>query len=266
MNERRSALSVSARRWSWVAALVGALVALLAFFPARWLAGPVQQLTQAHVNLVNTRGTLWQGHSDVIFRGGEGSRSQAALPGGISWRLRLGGPTWISLQLQAPCCTTAPVKLSLRWGWRSGELRWEASKVHWPTELLLGLGTPWNTLRLDGQLDIQTPGGALQWAAGRPRLAGQLALQAQDLSSRMATLRPLGSYRIELRADDDGQTRIELSTLRGDLLIAGTGQWVAGRLRFRGEASAAPGREAALANLLNIIGRRQGARSVINLG
>ena len=39
-----------------------------------------------------------------------------------------------------------------------------------------------------------------------------------------------------------------------------------GHLRFRGEAQAAPGSETALNNLLNIIGRRQGARSVITIG
>jgi general secretion pathway protein N len=37
-------------------------------------------------------------------------------------------------------------------------------------------------------------------------------------------------------------------------------------VRFRGDAHAAPGAEAALANLLNIIGRRDGARSVISIG
>ena len=66
--------------------------------------------------------------------------------------------------------------------------------------------------------------------------------------------------------EDGGATEIGLSTLRGDLQIQGTGQWVGGRLRFRGEAWASPNREAALANLLNIIGRRQGSRSIINLG
>ena len=46
----------------------------------------------------------------------------------------------------------------------------------------------------------------------------------------------------------------------------GMPMWVGGRLRFSGEASASPEREAALANLLNIIGRRQGSRSVIQIG
>jgi general secretion pathway protein N len=37
-------------------------------------------------------------------------------------------------------------------------------------------------------------------------------------------------------------------------------------LRFRGEAEAAAGREVALTNLLNIMGKRQGARSMFSVG
>ena len=116
-------------------------------------------------------------------------------------------------------------------------------------------------------MDIETPGLSVALARGRLVVDGQVTVRAQDLSSRMATLRPLGSYQIDVRSGEDGgTTEIVLSTLRGDLQIQGTGQWVGGRLRFRGEAWASPNREAALANLLNIIGRRQGSRSIINLG
>jgi general secretion pathway protein N len=47
------------------------------------------------------------------------------------------------------------------------------------------------------------------------------------------------------------------------LQLSGAGQWAGGRLRFRGQASASPEDEQVLGNLLNIVGRRQGARSVI---
>jgi general secretion pathway protein N len=59
---------------------------------------------------------------------------------------------------------------------------------------------------------------------------------------------------------------LRLETLEGSLQLSGSGQWVGERLHFRGEATAAPDREAALANLLNIIGRRSGARSLISIG
>jgi general secretion pathway protein N len=57
-----------------------------------------------------------------------------------------------------------------------------------------------------------------------------------------------------------------MTTLEGALLLQGSGRWVGSRLRFEGSASAAPEREAALANLLNLIGRRSGARSIITVG
>ena len=95
-------------------------------------------------------------------------------------------------------------------------------------------------------------------------LEGQAQLDALSMSSRLSTLRPMGSYRLTLQG---GATpTLGLQTLQGALQLSGSGQWVGQRLRFTGEASAAPEREGALSNLLNIIGRRNGARSLITLG
>ncbi len=59
---------------------------------------------------------------------------------------------------------------------------------------------------------------------------------------------------------------LQLDTLEGPLQLSGHGQWAGTRFRFEGEASAAPQRLDALSNLLNIIGRRDGARSLIKVG
>ena len=40
---------------------------------------------------------------------------------------------------------------------------------------------------------------------GRGSLQGALALEAQDLASRLSTLRPLGSYRMDLSTDAEGR-------------------------------------------------------------
>ena len=99
------------------------------------------------------------------------------------------------------------------------------------------------------------------------QLQGQAQLDALGMSTRLSTLRPMGSYRLVLQGGRHGEApTLQLSTLDGALLLSGSGQWVGQRLRFTGEARAAPEREAALANLLNIIGRRSGARSIITLG
>jgi general secretion pathway protein N len=93
-----------------------------------------------------------------------------------------------------------------------------------------------------------------------------------SMASRLSTLDVLGSYRLSLIGDAaKNQTpRLQLSTSSGALQLTGEGQFggagSSATLRFNGQASAAPGAESALGGLLNIIGRRQGAVSVISIG
>ncbi len=140
------------------------------------------------------------------------------------------------------------------------------SDTRWPASLLSGLGTPWNTVDLQGQLRLATQALQLQllWQSGRWRSEGSTRLEALAVSSRLSPLRPLGSYRLDILGGDSPQ--LQLSTLTGDLRLSGQGQWVGQRLHFQGEASASPERETALSNLLNILGRRQGPRSIISFG
>lgn len=258
-----------ARRWAWLGAITGLLAALLVFAPARWLAAAVGKLSGDKLQLVNTRGTAWNGQGDLLFSGGEGSRGQTALPQGIRWTL---GPTWsqgpaLRASLSSPCCTDQPLTLSVHPGLGNAEIRFDAFSSHWPAAMLVGLGTPWNTLRLDGQLLLQSPGFTVAWHSGRPQLKGQIVIEAHDLATRVSTLRPLGSYRVEITARAEGdEAHLALTTLNGGLLLQGNGQWVGSRLRFRGDAGASPGNETALANLLSIIGRRDGKRSVLTFG
>nr|MBP6484193.1 type II secretion system protein N [Rhodoferax sp.] len=80
----------------------------------------------------------------------------------------------------------------------------------------------------------------------------------------LSTLAPMGSYRLTVQGGDEPS--LELATLEGSLKLSGQGQWVGQRLRFTGVASAEPDRVEALSNLLNIVGRRDGARSLITVG
>lgn len=258
-----------ARRWAWLGAVTGLLVALLVFAPARWLAVALSQVSGDKLQLVNTRGTAWNGQGDLLFSGGEGSRGQTALPQGIRWTLR---PAWaqgpaLRARLSSPCCTDQPLTLSMRAGLGDADIRFDAFSSRWPAAMLVGLGTPWNTLRLDGQLLLQSPGFTVAWHSGRPQLNGQIVIEAHDLATRISTLRPLGSYRVDITANAKGdEAQLALTTLSGGLQLQGSGQWVGGRLRFRGDAGASPGNETALANLLSIIGRRNGKRSVLTFG
>jgi general secretion pathway protein N len=130
------------------------------------------------------------------------------------------------------------------------------------------LGAPWNTLQTDGQLQLNTRSVQLLWAQGRMQMQGQLELNLQNMSSRLSPIKPMGSYRIQLSGTPEGTAtpNLQLSTLQGPLMLSGQGQWVSQRLRFTGEASAQEGHESAFDNLLNILGRRQGVRSLLSLG
>lgn len=182
----------------------------------------------------------------------------------MHWRLR---PGWgaLALRLNADCCTPAgPLDLRLSPRWGGARLAVADAHSVWPAALLAGLGTPFNTLQPQGELNLSTQALALQWQAGRASVQGQADVTLRQLSSRVATLRPLGSYRVQLRGGDT--PTLALSTLEGPLRLSGEGQWVGQRLRFQGEASAEPGLEGALANLLNLLGRRQGERALMSFG
>ncbi len=260
----------AAFRWSWLGLAVGTLVAVVAFAPAAWLAGWIAERTDQRVILADARGTVWSGSAVAVLTGGPGSRDAASLPGRIVWTLGVRG---LGFELRAAhaCCLNGEVALRVRPGFGRVAVTlvppsgWVA---RWPTAFLGGLGTPWNTMQLGGHIVLSSPGIAVESVEGRLRVDGRADVALVDVSSSLTTLETLGSYRLVLSGDPaaPGVSQLALGTEQGALQLGGSGTWGPGGLRFRGEATAAPGSEAALASLLNIIGRRNGARSVISIG
>jgi len=260
----------AALRWSIVGIIVGALVATVAFAPAAWLARAVASATGQRILLADARGTLWAGSAVLVLTGGPESRDASALPGRLDWTLGLAG---LALELRArqECCLNGSVVLRLRPGLGRMTVTLVPSPVwtgQWPSAWLGGLGTPWNTLQLGGALRLVSPGLTIESVQGRWRVDGRADLEVLGASSRVSTVDPLGSYRLTLSGDasQSGAARINLTTQQGALQLSGDGTWGPAGVRFRGEARAGAADEAALTNLLNIIGRRDGARSVISIG
>ena len=254
-------------RWAVLGGLLGALIALLAGAPARWLGAGVRWATHERVLLQAERGTVWSGSASLTLTGGAGAQDRRTLPGRVAWRWGLVWPG-LSLQLSADCCTPQPLQWRVLASTEGLTVQLDNQQSQWPMSLLAGLGAPWNTLDAEGRLQWQSSGLQLRWHQGRLQWQGQTQLQVQDLSSRLSTLRPMGSYQIVLQGQAQGTPTPELTlrTVQGPLQLQGQGQWQNQRLRFTGEASAQEGSEAALTNLLNIIGRRDGSRSLLSLG
>jgi general secretion pathway protein N len=264
--------------WPWAAAgaVLGMLAALAWQFPAAWATPLVEQATAGRLLLGQPRGTVWNGSAVLMLAGGPGSRDRTALPGRLSWRLGLSlhagagdaggkrrtglGDAGLQATLTHDCCLEKPATLRLS-PFEGGALRIENLDWRAPAGLAAGLGAPWNTLDFTGHLRLTAQ--AMQWRrqAGRMAMQGEALLQVDELCSRLAALRPIGSYRVALAGPapgDVGQLRIELSTVAGALQLQGRGEWVGGELRFRGEAQAMAPYQAELANVLNLIGNRTG--------
>lgn len=250
-------------RWALLGGVVGLILAMVLLAPALWLAAALDRATSGRIQLVETVGTVWTGSGQLMLTGGAGSRDRATLPGRVNWKLRIDG--WaLGLELNADCCTPRPLQARAQPRWGGVGLQIFDSASEWPASLLAGLGAPWNTLQADGNLRLVTQGLSLEWFKQQPKVAGRAEFTAVALTSSLTTLKPMGSYQLLLLG---GNTiEVKLATLEGSLQLSGSGRWVGSRLSFEGIASAAPGYEAALANLLNIIGRRTGARSIITLG
>lgn len=250
-------------RWALAGGLLGLLFSMLLFAPARWLSAWVQQASLGQVQLLDARGTVWAGSARVTLTGGAGSQETATLPGRLAWEVSpaLAG---VSVHILADCCMQHPWAMQMQPRWNRLQVQLADAQSQWPAGLLAGLGTPWNTLQPRGDLHLSTRGLTLAWAAGRLLMTGSAELDAINLSSHLSTLRPMGSYRFSLKGGTP--VTLALTTLQGSLNMSGSGSWVGGQLRFNGEATAAPQHQAALANLLNLIGRREGARSIIKVG
>ncbi|WP_341890073.1 type II secretion system protein N [Variovorax sp. YR752] len=257
-------------RWAVFGIVVGVLVGVIVFAPAAWLARAIASATNEHLLLADARGTVWSGSAVVVLTGGPGSRDASALPGRLDWTVGLKG---LGLELRArhACCLNGPASIVVRPGLGRVSIALGANPDwigQWPSAWLGGLGTPWNTMQMGGSLRLSSPGLSVESVQGRWRLAGRADIDLLEVSSRLSTLDTLGSYRFTVAADPSGNgaSQLMLSTQQGALQLSGNGSLGPTGLRFRGEAQAAPGQEAPLTNLLNIIGRRDGARSVISIG
>jgi general secretion pathway protein N len=265
----------TAQRWAWLGAGVGLVWGLVSQAPAQWLAHAVAEATQQRVLLQDAQGTLWQGSAQAVLSAGPRAGGLAndgiTLPTRLTWQL---GPAldWahvrlvLRAQLASACCTTAPVQVDASPLWRGWRVQVSDHTSHWPAHWLVGLGAPWNTVQPEGQMQLQTQQLVLTQQGAQPVWQGQAELQLQQLATRLTTLRPLGTYRVQLVGSGGDALAIELSTPEGALQLQGKGELKNGHVTFQGEASAAPEAQDALSNLLNVLGQRQGHKSLLKLG
>lgn len=248
----------------WLAAALATVaLTLLIFCPAAWMASILERQTGGRLTLGDAQGSLWRGSA---FIGGAPSQRDPVtplLPGRFSWRL---SPTvllgMVDLELENPLALSQVVKVSGSWS------QWQVSPaaVSLPAERLAGLGAPLNTVQLSGEMRLSWTSLQMTRQAGAVALTGSMALELNDIASRLSPIKPLGAY--HLAFDWHGQqAQLTLKTVKGPMLLSGGGVLNNGRLQFSGKAEAEAGQEEKLANLLNLLGqrRKEGDKTVIAL-
>jgi general secretion pathway protein N len=238
--------------WLVLAALTVALT-VLTFLPAAWLGPLVEKQTGGRLTLGDAQGTLWRGSAFVGGAPGEGGTVTPLLPGRFAWRLSplvlLGQ---VSMELSNPQALSQPVRVEGSWS------QWQVSpgELLLPAEGLAGLGAPLNTLAPSGTIRLKWNTLDLMRQQQTVAVNGRTVLSMTDMGSRMSPVKPLGSY--EMAMDWRGQQAdMRLRTVRGALLLSGSGTLQNGRLQFSGQAEAASGYENTLGNLLNLLGQRR---------
>jgi general secretion pathway protein N len=238
--------------WIGLTALAVA-VTVLVFLPAAWLGPLVERQTGGRLTLGDAQGTLWRGSAFVGGAPGQGGSVTPLLPGRFSWRLSplvLFGQ--VNMDLANSEALAQPVRITGSWS------QWQVSagELLLPAEGLAGLGAPLNTLAPSGVIKLSWNLLDIARQGQTAVMQGRTVLSLTDMGSRMSPIKPLGSY--EMAMDWRGQQAdLSLRTVRGALLLSGSGTLENGRLRFSGQAQAAEGYEETLGNLLNLLGQRR---------
>jgi len=217
-------------------------VFLLAMLPAsivaRWIAMP------GVLELADARGTLWSGSARAV--------ATSAQLDNLRWRFE-------PLRLAAGrlAFTVDAYGTGLEGHGRIdrgfGALEVRDLHVRGDAAALAAFAPLAASWQPDGRLTLDAP--AIAWDGREAR--GTARLEWHDAAIALSSVRPLGSYRAEARADG-GPVKIAVTTLDGALRVTGSGTFaLPGTLVFTGDARASPAAQAALEPLLNLMGPRR---------
>ncbi|WP_144111361.1 type II secretion system protein N [Paraburkholderia sp. BCC1886] len=238
-----------------IVAVVSAAVVMVALLPAAWITPQFAKHTRGHVNLVDPAGSLWHGSATLMLAAGSDMSAATLLPGRIEWRTAFWPLFTGRVRMTMLHSEAMPQPITLDATPRGATV--SAGAIAVPASLLSGLGAPFNTLDLQGDVRLSWS----DWRSFNREAFGQMTVTLNDVSSRVSLVKPLGSYRLLFQAQ--GVTSaLDLSTFKGPLRLNGTGTVSPASMSFHGTASADPQARDNLAGLLNLLGRPSGPDTV----
>lgn len=257
--------------WGWFGRFVAAMTILiiavavaLASVPATWVDTLFAMQTAGRLRLAEAEGDVWRGSGRLVWAdtGDSAERrlslSGVALPGRIRWQLSplalLLGMVDASVQIDG---MNQPVALQ----GTLASLRVGNGRLELPRMELSALGSPWNTVRPAGAISVAWSNVAMS----PQRFEGLVTIELRSVASALSAVRPLGSYRIEIRGEG-ARAQLSMSTIEGALTIQGSGQVSPVGMGFTAQAQPASEGDERLQGLLGLLGVRQGNTTVIRIG
>lgn len=232
-----------------VAAVVLYLAFLVAGAPAAWLATTLTRATRGALTFADARGTLWHGSAKIAVNA---NRAVAADLGRVAWRVN--PLALLLLQLRVDLSATGPVKARGVLVVTPSSYSVRDLDAYAAADVIPRLAPQLGWLGPSGTLRIQ--GKEVSFKRGDVR--GGADVEWTQAAVATVPVNPLGDYRMNLAGAGRALT-FDVATLRGTLQVAGKGGWDfgSGRVRFRGQASAA-GNTSALTPMLNLLGPDRG--------
>ncbi|MDI9336443.1 MAG: type II secretion system protein N [Gammaproteobacteria bacterium] len=230
---------------------------ILGIFPAHGLNVVISSLSQQRIQLYDPNGTIWSGSGRLVYQVQDKVVSLASTP--IAWNItfhRWGLQIHLHPEGFVESQAVATVDLFSR--------RWQLEQLSMsiPLSFLSHLGAPWNTLKIKGQLEAKLT-SPIQWQD--KFVEGGFRLQLTHISTNLSPLNPIGSYLAQAQIQEN-KMRLDWTTLEGPLTLTGVGHWQSGRFQFTGVAQPThPDFTEPLANLLSVVGVKNGSLSQINL-
>ncbi|QJR15768.1 type II secretion system protein N [Usitatibacter palustris] len=228
---------------------------LVASAPASLLVPRVRAASNGAVELTDTKGTIWSASARALVT----PRQTAPITlDRVAWNWRparlIAGEMAFAVELVA---NGVDATFDVARGVSTVEFRDVAARGD---VARLSAWVPFvRTWQPAGSLLLEAP--RLAWDGSM--LAGNLSLEWRGATTALSTVKPLGSYRAEARAEG-GPAKLSVTTLEGPLRIAGQGTLaLPSKATFTGEARA-QSEAAALAPLLDLMGpkRADGAHAI----
>jgi general secretion pathway protein N len=244
-------------------ALLSVVTAILLFLPASWVGIVLEKQTNGRISLGDVQGSFWAGSAFVGVAADKNGPLTPLFPGRFAWKI---SPLILLGQIVIELENSAVMSPNIKINGDFSQLHVSSANLSLPSERLEGLGAPLNTIGPSGKIDLHWDELDVLMLDRVVSLSGKMQLKMDEMASRASSIKPLGSYLLDIHWQGES-ANLMLKTTRGPMMLEGIGGLNKGKFHFSGKAYADKGQEEKLANLLNLLGRRrqEGDKQIIAL-